>query len=105
MGYPAPTEDVEARRERMGQAEAAVRFRSILERTSDDQKAAIRAGYSSVEQLAIDELGRAYHELLARIDRLETDVRTFLDGELVPQELRAEDKDEIVERVVERLRG
>jgi hypothetical protein len=40
-----------------------VRFRSILDRDAHDQREAVRQGYSSVNELAIDELGRAFHQL------------------------------------------
>jgi hypothetical protein len=48
-----------------------VAFRSIRDRDLTDQRAAIDRGYASVEQLAIDELGLAYHRLTERVDKLE----------------------------------
>lgn len=61
----------EARRERIHQAGEALRFRSIRDRDVDDQAEAARRGYDSVEQLAIDELGKAYHALEERVSALE----------------------------------
>jgi hypothetical protein len=48
-----------------------VAFRSLRDRDVVDQRAAIDKGYASVEQLAIDELGLAYHQLRERVDALE----------------------------------
>jgi hypothetical protein len=48
-----------------------VAFRSLRDRDVVDQRAAIDKGYASVEQLAIDELGLAYHQLRERVERLE----------------------------------
>lgn len=59
------------RDERLDQAERATAFRSVRDRGAEDQAEAVRRGYDSVEQLAIDELGRAYHELEARVAALE----------------------------------
>ncbi len=59
------------RAERLDLATDSLRFRSIRDRGADDQREAIRRGYDSVEQLAIDELGQFCHELLARVCTLE----------------------------------
>jgi hypothetical protein len=48
-----------------------LRFRSILDRTLEDQQVAAQRGYSSVERLAIDELGVLCHALIGRSERLE----------------------------------
>ncbi len=56
-----------------------VQFRGIRERTLDDQMQAIGEGYSSIEQMAIDELARRLIELEQRVAVLE-------GGELEPVE-------------------
>lgn len=70
----------EARVDRLHTAEERIRFRSILQRTGADQREAVERGYDSVEQLAIDELGRAYHTLNERIDSIEQRLAEIVSG-------------------------
>lgn len=71
-------------------------FRSILDRDSEDQQRAAALGYSSVAEWQVDELGKVVKDIVERLARLEAGAVVRMSGE---------DKDEIVERVVERLRG
>lgn len=50
---------------------ARIRFRSVRDRTFEDQAAAMGAGYNSVLELAFDEMLQALVELQTRVDRLE----------------------------------
>lgn len=53
--------DDSSRSERLASAERSFQFRSIRDRTATDQADVIAAGYDSVEQFVIDELGRGLH--------------------------------------------
>ncbi len=48
-----------------------LQFRGIRERNLEDQAQAMAAGYSSVEQYAIDQLAKMYHDFRERLERVE----------------------------------
>jgi hypothetical protein len=50
---------------------ARIRFRSVRDRSFEDQTAAMERGYNSVMELAFDEMLQALVELQERVDRLE----------------------------------
>lgn len=68
---PVDADAAQARSERLTEAQEATRFRSILDRTPSDTHEAIRLGYNSVAEWQIDELGKAYRDLLDRVKKLE----------------------------------
>ena len=49
-----------------------LQFRGLRNRTLDDQERAINAGYESMQDYAIDELGRIVLELVHRVEALES---------------------------------
>lgn len=48
-----------------------IEFRGVKNRTFADQTRALEAGYSSVAELAIDELGHMVLDLARRVEKLE----------------------------------
>jgi hypothetical protein len=58
-----------------------VQFRGIRERNLDDQILVAEGGYASVEQMAIDELAKLYHELRERVEVLESGELPEIEGQ------------------------
>lgn len=59
---------------------AQIRFRSVRDRSFEDQTAAMAGGYNSVLELAVDEMLKSLVELQGRVDKLEGNDALRLTG-------------------------